>query len=287
MKFRRAVQRYGRSPEPETPYQRAGQVWDERIGSARLQARNWRLMAFGGLLLSSALAGALVWQSLQSRVVPYVVEVDALGEARAVAPAEANYRPTDPQIAWHLGRFVSNIRSISLDPVLMRENWMSAYDFVTDRGGLFLGQYARSADPFGQIGTRSVSVQVTSIVRASDRSFQVKWTEAAYERGSLQGTSRWTAILTVTMRSPASAETLRKNPLGLYVDAVDWSRELDTPDTGSPPALSRAASPPVRGDAPDPAPSAAQPSRLPLGTPPDAGLSPEAPEPTLPERTTR
>ena len=55
MKFRRAVQRYGRTPEPETPYQRAGQVWDERIGSARVQARNWRLMAFGGLLLSTGL----------------------------------------------------------------------------------------------------------------------------------------------------------------------------------------------------------------------------------------
>jgi type IV secretion system protein VirB5 len=132
MKFKRQVQRYGRTPEPETPYQRAGQVWDERIGSARVQARNWRLMAFGGLLLSTGLSAGLMWQSMQSRVLPYVVEVDRLGEARAVAPAAAEYRPTDPQIAWHLGRFVSNIRSVSLDPVLMRENWLSAYDFVTE-----------------------------------------------------------------------------------------------------------------------------------------------------------
>ena len=79
MRFKRAVQRYGRTPEPETPYQRAGQLWDERIGSARVQARNWRLMAFGGLFLTTGLSSALVWQSMQSRVVPYVVEVDALG----------------------------------------------------------------------------------------------------------------------------------------------------------------------------------------------------------------
>src|SRR5690606_1535086 len=117
MKFRRAVQRYGRTPEPETPYQRAGQVWDERSGSARVQARNWRLMARGGLVLSGAMAGGLLWQSLQSRVVPYVVEVDGLGEARAVAPAVQEYRPTDPQIAWHLGRFIVDVRSVSLDPV--------------------------------------------------------------------------------------------------------------------------------------------------------------------------
>ena len=228
MKFRRAAQRYASTPAPETPYQRAGQVWDERIGSARVQARNWRLMALGGLGLSGALAGGLLWQSLQSRVVPYVVEVDRLGEARGVAPAAVDYRPTDPQIAWDLGRFVREVRSVSLDPVLMRQDWLAAYDMVTARGAKFLGEYARAADPFAGVGQRTVSVQVTSVVRASDRSFQVKWTETAYERGNLAGTSRWTAILGVALHPPKTAEVLRKNPLGLYVDAIDWTRELDT-----------------------------------------------------------
>ena len=273
MKFRRALQRYGRTPEPETPYQRAGQVWDERIGSARVQARNWRAMAFGGLLLSTGLSAGLLWQSMQSRVVPYVVEVDALGEARAVSPVAADYRPTDPQIAWHLGRFISNVRSVSLDPVLMRENWLSAYDFVTERGSLFLGEYARAANPFAEVGRRTVSVQVTSVVRASDRSFQVKWTETAYERGSLAGTSRWTAILSVAVRPPSSAETLRKNPLGLYVDGIDWSRELDVPAPSLP-------------SPPEPAP-VQPPADLPLGSPLDPNLSIEPAPTATAERTSR
>src|SRR5689334_22591755 len=173
MKFRRAVQRYGRTPEPVTPYQRAAQVWDDRIGSARVQARNWRVMAFGTLLLSAGLSAGLLWQSMQSRIVPYIVAVDRLGEARAVGPADKDYQPTDPEIAWFLAHFITDVRSISLDPVLMRQNWLSAYDFTTDRGARFLSGYARDADPFGDVGTRTVSVQVTSMVRASDRSFQV------------------------------------------------------------------------------------------------------------------
>ena len=44
--FRRSTVRYGATPEPETPYQRAGQAWDDRIGSGRVQARNWRLACF-------------------------------------------------------------------------------------------------------------------------------------------------------------------------------------------------------------------------------------------------
>jgi len=240
MLFKRAVQRYGRTPAPETPYQRASQLWDERIGSARVQARNWRLMAFGCLGLTTALSGGLFWQSLQSRVVPYVVEVDRLGEAKAVEPAARDYQPTDPQVAWFLSRFIKDVRSISLDPVLMRQDWLSAYDFTTKRGAVFLGNYASAADPFGHVGERAVSVQVTSVIRASDKSFQVKWVETAYERGALAGTSHWTAIITVVMAPPSSADTLRKNPLGLYVDAIDWSRELE-PAATSPAALSTAA----------------------------------------------
>lgn len=227
MIFKRAVQRYGHPPPPETPYQRAGQLWDERIGSARVQAKNWRLMAFGCFGLSIALSGGLLWQSLQSRVVPYVVEVDHLGEARAIEPATQNYQPTDPQIAWFLSHFISQVRTRSLDPVLMRQDWLSAYDFTTRRGAVFLGDYARAADPFKALGTRTVSVQVTSVVRASETSFAVKWIETAYERGAQADRSHWTAILTVTMAPPSNVEALRKNPLGLYVDAIDWSRELE------------------------------------------------------------
>src|SRR5919198_1538561 len=109
--FRRSSVRYGRTPEPETPYQRAGQAWDERIGSARVQAKNWRLMAFGCLALASAATGGLVWQSARGTVTPWVVQVDRLGQAQAVAPATAGYRPTDPQIAWHLARFIEEVRS--------------------------------------------------------------------------------------------------------------------------------------------------------------------------------
>ena len=84
--FRRSTVRYGTTPEPETPYQRAGQVWDERIGSARVQARNWRLAFFGALALSGGLAAGLVWQSARGTVTPWVVQVDKLGQAQAVAP---------------------------------------------------------------------------------------------------------------------------------------------------------------------------------------------------------
>ncbi|MFG1279883.1 conjugal transfer protein TrbF [Xanthobacter autotrophicus] len=224
--IRRPSTHYGTSPQPETPYQRAGQVWDERIGSARVQAKNWRLMAFGCLVLSAGFATALVWQSARGIVVPWVVQVDKLGQAQAVAQATADYRPSDPQIAWHLARFIEQVRSVPADPVIVRENWLRAYQFTTDRGAQALNDYARSNDPFAKVGKQQVAVDVSSVIRASGDSFRVAWSERRYQDGALADTTRWTAILTLVVQVPRDAEKLRANPLGIYVNAISWSREL-------------------------------------------------------------
>ncbi|TKW65081.1 MAG: conjugal transfer protein TrbF [Paracoccus denitrificans] len=224
--FKRPATHYGKTPEPETPYQKAAQVWDERIGSARVQAKNWRLMAFGCFILSAGFATALVWQSVRGTVVPWVVQVDNLGQAQAVAPASADYRPSDPQIAFHLGRFIEEVRSIPADPIIVRQNWLRAYEFTTDRGAAALNDYARASEPFGKVGRQQIAVEVSSVIRASPDSFRVAWTERHYENGQLSTTERWTAILTLVIQTPRSAERLRANPLGIYVNAINWSREM-------------------------------------------------------------
>jgi type IV secretion system protein TrbF len=224
--FRRPSIRYGKTPEPDTPYQRAAQVWDDRIGSARVQARSWRYAFFGALGLATCLTAGLIWQGARGTIVPWVVQVDRLGEAQAIAPADSDYSPTDPQIAFHLARFIEQVRSIPDDPIVVRQNWLRAYDFVTDRGALVLNDYARTNDPFALIGREQVGIDVTSVIRASPTSFRVAWVERGYRDGSLADTSRWTAILTIVVQTPRTPDALRKNPLGIFVNAINWSKEL-------------------------------------------------------------
>ncbi len=224
--FKRPSTHYGKSPEPETPYQRAAQVWDDRIGSARVQAKNWRLMAFGSLALSAALSAGLFWQSMNGSIVPWVVQVDRLGQSQAIAPATADYQPNDAQIAFYLARFIEQVRGIPADAIIVRQNWLRAYDFTTQAGALALNDYARSNDPFAKVGKSQVAVEVSSVIRASPSSFRVAWIERRYQDGSLASTERWSAILTVAVQPPRDADTLRKNPLGIYINAINWSKEL-------------------------------------------------------------
>ena len=64
------------------------------------------------------------------------------------------------------------------------------------------------------------------MIRASPNSFRVAWTERHYQNGQLAATERWTAILTLVIETPHDAERLKKNPLGVYVHALNWSKEL-------------------------------------------------------------
>jgi len=50
--------------------------------------------------------------------------------------------------------------------------------------------------------------------------------ERRYQDGSLAATERWSAILTIVVQPPRTPDALRKNPLGVFVNALNWSKEL-------------------------------------------------------------
>jgi type IV secretory pathway TrbF-like protein len=218
--------RFQKTPEPETPYKAARQLWDNRMGSALVHARTWRTAAFTSLALSAALAAGVVALALRPAAVPFVIETSDNGEARLVGPATEAYEPGDPQIAWHLARFIEMVRGLPSDPIVVRQNWLRAYDWATQGGAQALNAMAADDDPFARIGKTTVAVEVLSVVRASPTSFQLRWRESTYSSGKLIEVERFTGVATIVLEPPSTPERLSKNPLGLYVHAFSWSQDL-------------------------------------------------------------
>ena len=138
----------------------------------------------------------------------------------------------DAQIAYHLATFIQNVRSLSIDPVVVRQNWLRAYDMVTDRAAVTLNTYARENDPFADIGRRSRSVDVVSVVRMTETSFQARWLEKTYENGALTSARRFTGLFTLVQDTPRDAATLRANPLGIYINSLNWGEDIVTGEPG-------------------------------------------------------
>jgi type IV secretion system protein VirB5 len=217
--------RFGRAPEPVTPYQRAGQLWDDYVGSARAQMRSWRLIAFGLVGVVAIVGTDNLRIRLQATVTPFLVEIDRTGALLGIDQATGSRKLSDVQLAYQLGRFVTNFRSKSIDPVVIKQNWLDAYAFASGQARQTLNDQANRNDPFADIGHKAVSVEINSVVRLSDNSMQARWTERAYDDGALTSTDRYVGILTLA-EHPARTETeLRANPFGFTVDAISFTKE--------------------------------------------------------------
>ena len=159
--------------EADTPYMRARQEWDARMGNALVHARNWRLATFAALgAVMLALAG-MVYLGRLPKAVPHIIEVDQLGAATYRGPvgqSGADYVPSDATVKYHLQRFIEDTRSISSDAAILKHNWLDAYSLVTTKGGNILTAFVSSPDhePFHRAAAgERVSVEVLSAVRVS------------------------------------------------------------------------------------------------------------------------
>jgi type IV secretory pathway TrbF-like protein len=210
--------------EGDTPYRRARQEWDRRMGAAVVSARAWRLMAMAGLALSAGLAFALTIVALQQRTFVHVVEVSPEGQVMNVRAARGAWRATDAQVAYHLGRFVRLVRSLPTDGVVLRENWLEAYKLLTPQAAAQLTEIARNDDPFLKLGRVGRTVHIRSVIQRSDTAWEVSWIERETNAtGSPEGEA-YAGLFTVTTRRPRTADEIANNPLGLLIATFSWSR---------------------------------------------------------------
>ena len=119
----------------DTPYRRARQEWDARMGSALVHAKNWRLATFGSMAAVLVMAGGMIYLGSLPKAVPHIIEVDRLGAAVYHGPVgQADYVPSDAVVSYHLRRFIADTREISSDAAVLKQNWLDAYTLLTPRG---------------------------------------------------------------------------------------------------------------------------------------------------------
>jgi type IV secretion system protein VirB5 len=226
--FNEPTQSYKPGEAPVTPYQRAAEEWDRRIGEARVQANNWRLAALSALFLAGILAAGLFFQSAKSTVVPYVVQVNGDGVVQAVGPArQTNYKPARPVIEYFIVQFVTRVRSIPLDPVVAKNQWLTSYDYLRRSAANTLNEIAVREQPFSKIGQETVSVRVKSVIPLSKDTWQIRWEETSFSKeGVSTGSSGMTGVFNVEIAPPTDEKKLRANPLGLFIKQFSWTRDV-------------------------------------------------------------
>ena len=224
---------YGKGTEPPAnPYVHAAAVWDERIGSARVQARNWRYIAFASMFLAILATSGAMFLAVKKQVAAYVVEIDKVGMPGRISLMSEIYKPQPAQIGFFVGEVVRLVRERPLDPVVMRQQWTRAYQFLAGHAVNSMNDYAAS-DPGlkglpGQ-GAVARTVEIGSVLQKSDGSFQVRWVETSYSSGTRRSQEEFTGLFQIKLIPPRDEADTFKNPLGVYITSFTWGREFTGP----------------------------------------------------------
>jgi type IV secretory pathway TrbF-like protein len=215
--------------------------------------RNWQLMSFTLAGILGVVTVSHVRLASSSRVVPYVVEVDRLGQVTAVGEAKLLEAPDQRLIASQLAQVIRSIRTVlpAVASAGQAELIRRGYAFVAPEAAGFLNDYFASPrnDP-RVLGTRLTrQVSVTGVLRVPKSNvWRLQWTEIerSTQPGGQSRATQWEGYATVKVIPPATVDAVQENPLGLYVTSINWTqvgerpldRSADSTDAGATAPLS-------------------------------------------------
>ena len=220
----------------ENPYLTARRSWNEHVGAVVSSRQTWQVIGILSLLIALASVGGMAYIGSQSKFVPYVVQVDKLGQAAAIAPAQTAAPADKRVIEASVASFIADARLVTPDVALQRKAIFRVYSMLAnnDPGAAKMTEWLSATEeskPFERAKQETVSIEITSALPQTPDTWQVDWLETTRDRqGLLKGQSfRMRALVTVYVVEPThntTEEQIRNNPLGIFVRDFSWSKQL-------------------------------------------------------------
>lgn len=218
------------------PYTNSKQIWNTHTGSIIASRGYWQIVGVLCLLITLCAIAGVVYIGSQTKFIPYVVEVDKLGQSMAVAPASKAKKVDQRVVRSNLSQWISSIRMVTPDIALQRKAILGVYAHLCPRDPATLkaNEWLNSSEdqtPFNKAKKKTVYVQIDSVIAQTSDTWQVDWTEMERDRHGkmLRKPISMRALIIAYVTPPAPATTeqqIRENPLGLFIKDFNWSEQL-------------------------------------------------------------
>jgi len=213
----------------DAPWLRAGQQFNDTYLRLAAQVANWRMFAFFAIAVAALSVGGAIYIGSKSKFVPYLVEVDKLGQTVAVRALSGNDAVVDPQRLVYREMFdlIENLRTVTTDRDANNDRIEKGYSRLTGAARVYVRSELRKAPPNEVGATKTVAVRVKTALKVTDKSWQLEWEETSYSlAGEVLGTEKWKATIQY-MLAPSSDElNIRKNPIGYTVTDLNWMKVI-------------------------------------------------------------
>jgi type IV secretion system protein TrbF len=224
-----------RHDEVENPYLSARRTWNDHMQSVVSSRQAWQIMGILSLLVALVGVGGMIHIGQQSKFIPYVVQVDKLGETAAVSVADKAVPADQRVIASALAAFIANARMITPDVTLQRKAVFDVYALLpanvpaTQKMTEFYNG-TEASSPFKRATKEMVSIEISTVMPHTVDTWQVDWLETTRDRqGAIKSRPvQMRAMVTLFIVAPTPATTedqLRKNPMGIFIRDFTWSKQ--------------------------------------------------------------
>ena len=183
----------------------AKNVYNARISELFSKYRFLQLITVISLLICIISIAGVIHIGSQSKFVPYIVEVNKLGETVVVGEIRAGTIKDQRIIRAKVASFIKTLRTVSVDSAINKANV-----FYKDK----------ATNPF-ELGKKiNREVEIVYLLEMTSNTYQLDWKEKTFDKsGVLLYIKGYRALVTVYLIPTAveSIEDLTKNPLGIYI----------------------------------------------------------------------
>ncbi len=213
----------------DAPWVRAGAAHNDTFLRLTAQVANWRMFSFFCLGITTLAVGGLVYVGSQSKFVPMIVEVDKLGRTLAVRALSGEDAVKDPKRLIYREMFdlIEHLRTVSTDVQANKVNLTKGFSRLTGAATVYVRTELRKAPPNEVSQTKTVQVQVKTVLPISANTNQIEWEEHSFNlQGEEIGVEKWKATVVYKLAPPELEEGIRINPIGFFVSEISWMKVL-------------------------------------------------------------
>jgi len=207
------------------PYLDARREWNERYGSYMATAKNWRIVAILTSLSGLIATLGIIYIASQSKILPYLVEVDKHGELKYGGTVEKMSTVDENVMKYALSDFIINLRTIYPDNNIQRDYIFKVYNYLSASlpANKLVDDFYKVNPPFGLKYNQKVTIE--NVTHIQDNQWQLDWSETRYgENGALIDTQVFRAVVQTMLNPPSTEESARKNPIGLFIKDLTISK---------------------------------------------------------------
>jgi type IV secretion system protein VirB5 len=201
-------------------YEANRKEWSERFGRYRSEARIWRWVTLGLAVTAGIAVTDACWQSTRSHVVPYVIEVNKLGESVTVQRLEASASFDPSRIKPQLARWIYDTRTVYHDLAAMRTLYTEAYAWIDQNSDAKdqLDTWYVSHPPNVRAAKEAVAATVESVLPQGGDMWFVDWYEDDSHKDQSTTRTYWRMDVRIKPSPPKSDTELITNPGGFYIE---------------------------------------------------------------------